>query len=336
MKANIPILECVPNFSEGKSEIVIEAIKKAIQTVANQHLLHIDASPTANRTVFTFAGAPEAVVEAAFQAMKVASQMIDMRLQQGAHPRLGSTDVCPLVPLVNITMEEAVGYSKQLAERVAEELKVPVYLYEYSAIEIHRKTLPQIRKGQYEHLQAKLGTPEWLPDFGKTLLSDWQSVAKTGATIMGARNILVAFNISLKTKDERIAHQIAKRMRSSSNGLLPQLRAIGWFMEDFDCAQVSMNLLDYKITSPLTVWNTCKLLAAEYGTELIGCEVVGLIPEACVLEAGGWEVGSPIKKEADRAAFIQQGIDYLGLDKVKPFLPEGKILEYALKKAHLI
>jgi len=335
MPANQPLLECIPNFSEGQNEATMDAIKSTIQSVAGQSLLHIDPSPAANRTVFTFAGNPESVVEAAFQAIKVAAEKIDMRFQHGTHPRLGSTDVCPLVPLANMSMEEAVAYSKRLAERVADELKIPVYLYEYSAREPHRQTLPQVRKGQYEGLQEKMQSTGWEPDFGTAMLHHWEQVSKTGATIIGARNILVAFNISLDTKDERIARHIAQKMRSSSNGLLPELRAIGWFMEDFDCAQVSMNLLDYRVTSPLKVWETCKKLSAEYGVTPIGCEVVGLIPESCVLEAGGWNMTDTLSDE-ERETFIHNGIKYLGLDKVKPFNPEEKILEYALRKSYLI
>lgn len=335
MQTKLPLLECIPNFSEGESEVVIDAIKHAIQSVSQQHLLHIDPSPAANRTVFTFAGEPEAVLEAAFKAIKVAAEMIDMRFQHGTHPRLGSTDVCPLVPLANISMEDAVQFSKRLGKRVAEELHIPIYLYEYAATDLHRKSLPQIRKGQYENLQVKTALPEWQPDFGKEALRNWEQVSKTGATIIGARNILVAFNISLDTKDERIATQIAKKMRSSSNGLLPALRAIGWYMEDFDCAQVSMNLLDYRITSPLKVWETCKVLAAEFGVGLIGCEVVGLIPESCVLEAGGWDLKTPIINIEERESRLSAGIKYLGLDKVKPFNSGEKILEYALRKFQL-
>jgi glutamate formiminotransferase len=335
MPANRPLLECIPNFSEGQNEAVIDEIKEVIESVKDQSLLHIDPSPAANRTVFTFAGEPEAVEEAAFQAIKVAAAKIDMRFQHGAHPRLGSTDVCPLVPLANISMDEAVACSKRLAERVANELNIPVYLYEYSATEPHRKTLPQIRKGQYENLQEKIKLPGWQPDFGTPLSNSWEQASRTGATIIGARDILVAFNISLDTKDERIAKQIAQKMRSSSGGMLPELRAIGWFMEDFDTAQVSMNLLNYRITSPLKVWEACKTLAAAFNVEPVGCEVVGLIPESCVLEAGGWNFKGTLSEEG-RKAFIDAGIKYLGLDKVKPFNPDEKILEYALKKSGLL
>ncbi|KAA5537227.1 glutamate formimidoyltransferase [Taibaiella lutea] len=335
MQANLPLLECIPNFSEGQNEAVINEIREAVESVKDQYLLHIDPSPAANRTVFTFAGNPDNVIEAAFQAIKVAAEKIDMRFQHGTHPRLGSTDVCPLVPLANISMDEAVAYSKRLAERVANELNIPVYLYEYSATEPHRKTLPQIRKGQYERLQEKIKTAGWKPDSGNELSDNWEQVSRTGATIIGARNILVAFNISLNTRDERIAKQIAQKMRSSSGGILPELRAIGWFMEDFDTAQVSMNLLDYRVTSPLKVWEVCKALAATLNVKPIGCEVVGLIPESCVLEAGGWNFTDDLLEE-NRKILINAGIKYLGLDLVKPFNPDEKILEYALKKFQLI
>lgn len=322
-------MECVPNFSEGNDPHIIGEIANAIRSIKGQQLLHTDSSPSANRTVFTFAGNPEAVVTAAFQAIKTASQLIDMRLQHGAHPRIGSTDVCPLVPLAGITMPEAVAWAEQLARRVGNELQVPVYLYEYAAKAAYRRALPDIRKGQYEGLQAKMKLKEWQPDYGPSGSSNWEQIAGSGAAIIGARDILVAFNISLSTRDEKIAAAIARQMRSSSKGLLPALRAIGWYMEDFDCAQVSMNLLDYRITSPLKVWETCRSLAAGYGLELLGCEVVGLIPETCILEAGQAALAKAFSPE-EREMFIAAGIRYLKLDGVKPFNPQEKILEYVL------
>jgi glutamate formiminotransferase/formiminotetrahydrofolate cyclodeaminase len=327
-----PLLECVPNFSEGTDPKVIEAIRSAIASVPGQKLLHIDPGPSANRTVFTFAGPPEAVVEAAFRAIQVATQLIDMRLQHGAHPRVGSTDVCPLVPLSGMTMQEAVAWSEKLAARVGAELKVPVYLYEYAARAAHRRALPDIRKGQYEGLKNKMQQPGWQPDYGP---ADWTLAARSGAAIIGARTILVAFNISLNTRDARVAAEIARLMRSSSQGLLPALRAIGWYMEDFDCAQVSMNLLDYRVTSPLKVWDTCRSLAAGYGLEPVGCEVVGLIPEACILEAGAAALGRSHTAE-EREIFLNAGIAYLRLDQVKPFDPQEKVLEYALAREGLL
>lgn len=330
------ILECIPNFSEGQHEPVLDAIRQAIAVVPGQQLLHMDPSPSANRTVFTFAGEPEAVVTAAYEAIRTAADLIDMRFQKGAHPRLGATDVCPLVPLQGMSMEEAVYWSRMLAQKVGETLHIPVYLYEHAALENHRRALPDVRKGQYEGLAAKMQQPGWQPDYGP---SYWESIAQTGATIIGARDVLVAFNISLNTKDERIAAHIARQMRSSSKGLLPALRAIGWYMEDFECAQVSMNLLDYRVTSPLTVWETCRSLAALCGLEPIGCEVIGLIPEACVLEAGMKKQATDQSMPAttlSKAELVQSGIDYLGLDRVKPFVATEKILEYALMKAGLL
>ncbi|MFT4063072.1 MAG: glutamate formimidoyltransferase [Edaphocola sp.] len=335
---NQPILECVPNFSEGQNEATITAINNAIQQVAGQKLLHVDASPAANRTVFTFAGSPDAVIDAAFEAIKIAAQKIDMRLQQGAHPRLGATDVCPLVPLYNMSMGEAVHYANLLAARVGAALDIPVFLYEYAAHHDYRRSLPQVRKGQYEGLCQKMGFSEWQPDYGPGL-KQWQSIQKTGATIIGARNILVAFNVSLSTKDERIATAIAKRMRTSSGGLLPQLRAMGWYMDDFGCAQVSMNLLDYRVTSPTAVWDLCCSLAMEYGVQAIGCELVGLIPEACLLQAGQRLANTSadeVLDEEKKKQLVAAGIDYLKLDKVKPFDPQDKILEYNLAAKGII
>jgi glutamate formiminotransferase len=324
-----PLLECVTNFSEGRDLDVIEAIALAVTRVAGQKLLHTDISPSANRTVITFAGAPEAVTEAAFQAIKTAGELIDMRLQTGAHPRIGATDVCPLIPLAGLSMADAIHYSRLLGQRVGETLGIPVYLYEHSAIETYRSALPAIRKGQYEGLLQKMQMPGWKPDYGYPSVYSDEQLLRTGATVVGARDILVAFNISLDTRDENIAASIARKMRTSGGSLLPALRAIGWYMADFNCAQVSMNLLDYRVTSPLQVWETCKALASEYGIKVIGCEVIGLIPEACITEAGKLA----LKLKDDTAAspeMIQAGIDYLGLDKVKPFAPQEKILEYVL------
>ena len=330
-------MECVPNFSEGRDKQVIDAIAASIKQVPDVSLLHIDISPAANRTVMTFAGLPEAVTEAAFQAIKTAGERIDMTKQEGVHPRIGATDVCPLVPLANMTMDEAVAYSEKLGKRVGEELHIPVYLYEYSAKVDHRKALPDIRKGQYEGFAEKMKQPEWMPDYGPAIFT-----RSTGATVLGARDVLVAFNISLNTQDVEKAEYIALRLRERGYwlkengqktkvpGLLPKLRAIGWYMADFGSAQVSMNLLDYRITSPLKAWEACKAVAKEINVELIGSELIGLMPEACLLEAGNFALNG---KVADKQEIIQKGIEHLGLDKVKPFTAEEKVLEYALQKA---
>lgn len=325
------ILECVPNFSEGKNRETINAIAEAIKKVEGQSLLHIDPSPSANRTVFTFAGNPEAVIEAAFEAIKTAAQLIDMRQQSGVHPRLGSTDVCPLIPLKNMSMDEAVALSHKLALKVADNLPIPIFMYEFSAKGKYRKSLPQIRKGQYEGLQQKLLLPEWQPDYNYQLVKDWEAFAASGATIIGARNILVAFNISLNTKDAAIAQAIAEKLRSLHGGLLPATRAIGWYLADFDCAQVSMNLLDYRITSPLKAWETCKEVAKAYDVVPIGCELVGLIPEVCLLEAGNFALKRENIVTQNKDQIVQAGIKHLKLNHAKAFLPEQDILEKALR-----
>jgi glutamate formiminotransferase/formiminotetrahydrofolate cyclodeaminase len=323
------ILECIPNFSEGQNEATLQKIATAIASVADVYLLHQDVSPAAHRTVFTFAGSPEAVVEAAFRAIKVAADCIDMRRQFGVHPRIGATDVCPLVPLYGMTMEEANTYAQQLAARVGSELEIPVFMYEYSQDKSYRKALPQIRKGQYEGLKEKMQIADWQPDYGPKQLNE-----ASGATVIGARNILVAFNISLNTKDLAFAQWIASEMRANSKSLnaLASLRAIGWYMADYDQSQVSFNLLAYNITSPLQVWERCKSLAAENNVTLLGSEVIGLIPEICLLEAGNFVQQSTGSEHADKDVIIAQAINYMGLDRLKPFLPEEKILERVLAK----
>jgi len=337
------ILECVPNFSEGKDPVKINAIAEAIRSVPDAKLLHIDISPAANRTVMTFAGKPEAVVEAAFRAIKKASEVIDMREQAGVHPRIGATDVCPLVPLSGMTMDEAVVWSKKLGERVGSELNIPVYLYEYSAEKPHRKALPDIRKGEYEGLADKMKDANWVPDFGPK-----EFVPEKGATVIGARDILVAFNISINTQVVEKAAYIADRIRERGHfttqngkrvrvpGLMPKVRAIGWYMADFETAQVSMNLLDYRISSPLQVWEACHAVASDIGVALLGSELIGLMPEACLIAAGTF---SYLKRQMplpdDRQMLIYAAIDYLGLNKVKPFDPQEKVLEYALSNAQL-
>jgi glutamate formiminotransferase len=343
MNTTNKILECVPNFSEGRDGRKINAIADSIRSVAGVHLLHVDASPAANRTVMTFAGAPEAVVEAAYQAMSTAAQLIDMREQGGVHPRIGATDVCPLVPLYNMTMDEANECAKKLGQRVGGELHIPVYLYEYSAQKEHRRALPDIRKGQYEGFAEKIKLPDWAPDYGTGFNP------ATGATVIGARQILVAFNIGLDTKDVGKANYIAERVRERGywevkdgaklkvQGLLPKVRAIGWYMADYDCAEVSLNLLDFRESSPLKAWEACAALAHEIGVKLTGSEVIGLIPERCLLEAGSFvclQRGEEIAK--DKQLLIHYAIELLGLNKLKPFPEQEKVLEYALAHAGLI
>lgn len=344
MTTSKAVLECVPNFSEGRDPARIEAIAAAIRAVPGACLLHIDVSPAANRTVMTFAGAPEAVTEAAFRAIQKAAEVIDMRQQEGVHPRIGATDVCPLVPLYNITMEEAVQWSRQLGERIGRDLNIPVYLYEYSASQDHRRALPDIRKGQYEGFAQKIRQPEWKPDFGPETFTP-----ASGATVIGARDVLVAFNVALNTTDTSVAGFIAERLRERGYiqregarktrvpGLLPKVRAIGWFMADYNCAQVSFNLLDYRVSSPLKVFEACSTLAREAGVEVQGSEVIGLIPETCLLEAGSFvcmKEGREVPE--DKELLVHYAIELLGLNRLKPFDPQEKILEYAMQKTGLL
>jgi glutamate formiminotransferase/formiminotetrahydrofolate cyclodeaminase len=338
-----PILECVPNFSEGRDAGVIQGIAAAIRSVSGAHLLHIDTSPAANRTVMTFAGAPEAVTEAAYRAIAQAAQTIDMTAQGGVHPRVGATDVCPLVPLAGMSIEDADRYARELGARVGNELGIPVYLYEHSAKAAYRRALPDIRKGQYEGFSQKMKQEGWAPDFGPASFTP-----KSGVTVMGARDVLVAFNISLDSDDLALAEFIASRIRSRGffseeggerhkvPGLLPKTRAIGWHMADYGQAQVSINLLDYRVTSPLQAWEACKQLADERGVSLAGSEVIGLIPENCLLEAGSF--ARQVRGEAplnEPGILVHEAINYLGLAKLKSFATREKVLEYALADAGL-
>ncbi len=321
------ILECVPNFSVGDNAAALAAIAGAIESVAGVALLHQDRSPGAARTVMTFAGEPEAVAEAAFRAIQAAAVHIDMRIQKGVHPRIGATDVCPLVPLQNVTMAEAVLITQKLAERVGTELHIPIYLYEHSATAVHRKTLPQIRKGQYEGLEAKMKLPEWQPDYGPKAFN-----AAAGATVMGARDILVAFNISLAGGAPDTAAKIAAKLRESAGGL-PKLRAIGWHQPDYNSSQVSMNLLDYRVTSPLDAFLACDAAAKDFGAEIVGSELIGLMPERCLLEAGEYYLQQLDLPAENRSELLPAGVQQLRLNAVRPFEIEGQILERALARA---
>ncbi|SFF20726.1 glutamate formimidoyltransferase [Thermoflexibacter ruber] len=310
---NHQIVECVPNFSEGRDRKIISEIASAIQANNDIQLLEIDPNEDANRTVITFAGSPEAVVEAAFAGIAKASELIDMSQQKGTHPRIGATDVCPLVPLQGITMEETVRYAHSLADRVGRELNIPVYCYEYAALRPERKNLAFIRKGEYEGLAKKVQNTDFQPDFGSPVFN-----AKSGATVIGARDILIAYNFNLNTQSVSIAKKIAAEVRTSGNGIgrLNHLKAIGWYMEHYGIAQVSTNLTNFRQTSLHLVFQTISKVAQKYETEVIGSELVGLIPLHALTDNGKME--------------IDQAIDYLGLNVLRPFLPEKKIIELLL------
>jgi glutamate formiminotransferase / formiminotetrahydrofolate cyclodeaminase len=324
------ILECVPNFSEGKNQKTIQAIADEISTVSDVKLLDIDAGYHANRTVMTFAGKPERVVEAAFRAIKKAAEMIDMRLHTGEHPRIGATDVCPLIPISGISFEEAIELSFQLGERVANELNIPVYLYEKSAKNLERKNLAWLRKGEYEGLQARLKQNDFIPDFGSAMFHP-----QTGISIMGVRNFLIAYNMNLDTKDVAIANKIAATIRESGTknkpGLLKNVKAIGWYIKEFDKVQISMNLIDYKTTPIFEVYELVEKLATELGTSVTGSELVGMLPLDALTAAGNFFLKkNGLREHISQSELVEYAVSYLGLNDVKPFDPKKKIIEYVL------
>lgn len=346
------ILECVPNFSEGRDQTIILKITAAIERIEGVVLLHVDAGYAANRTVVTFAGPPELVVEAAFQAIKCAAELIDMRQHQGEHPRIGATDVCPLVPISGITIEETVEFARALARRVGDELSIPVYCYESAAFSDHKKSLANCRSGEYEGLAAKLKLQEWHPDFGPSKLN-----AKSGLTIIGARNLLIAYNINLNTASVELANTIANQVRESGYlkrvgdpidgpfeldkrgkpiripGSLKNVRAIGWFIEEYGVAQVSTNLLDYKTTKLHQLFEEVERCAKENGVAVTGSELIGLIPLDALVEAGTYfRQKQCLPIPCSEELLIESAIQFLGLAELNPFDPNQRIIEKVLQK----
>jgi glutamate formiminotransferase/formiminotetrahydrofolate cyclodeaminase len=333
-----PIIECVPNFSEGINANVIDQIVAEVRLVKGVKLLNVDAGHDANRTVITFAGAPEAVVEAAFNCIKKAGELVDMRTQKGQHPRMGATDVCPLIPVSDITLAEVDFYARQLAARVGAELNIPVYLYEYSQPDKRRSNLSVIRSGEYEGFFEKIKQPGWQPDFGPEEMN-----AKTGATVIGARNFLIAYNVNLNTTSVDLAAEIAADVRESGRlianeqgktripGLLKGVKAIGWYMEEYKCAQVSTNITDIALTPIQRVFETIAERAKVYGVEATGSELIGLIPLSAIKEAGQYFADKEVKEILSEDELLKFAVKGLGLDALKPFDPKKRILEYLLK-----
>lgn len=343
------VVECVPNFSEGRDPKKIEALAAAIRAVRDVKLLDVDPGADTNRTVYTFVGSPHAVVEAALAAARAAWEQIDMSSHHGAHPRIGALDVCPFIPVSGISMEECAELAQDFGRRLAEELDVPVYLYEKSATKPERTSLADIRTGEYEGLSAKLEDPGWLPDFGPA-----RFVPRWGATVTGAREFLIAYNVNLNTKDKKLANEIALTIReggrSAKNpdgsiardaqgnaikipGRLKAVRAIGWYIEEYRCAQVSINLLDYHVTPLHEVFLVVKEEAEKLGLLVTGSELVGLVPlaalEACgryFAEKAGKSSGLPERE------LIEIAIQSLGLRSVSAFEPEHKIIEWSFRK----
>ena len=315
------IMEAVPNISEGRRTDVIESIAARVKNASPARVLHVDSNADANRTVFTLAGEPDDVRQSAFALIQAAAELIDMRFHSGAHPRLGAVDVCPFVPVKNMTLAEATQQARQLARDAAEKLHLPVYLYEANAQTPERKNLAFIRKGEYESLPQKL--KELPPDFGPQEFD--RSVQKTGATVIGARNFLIAFNVSLNTQDVTAAKQIASVLREK-NGGLPALKAIGWYMADYQCAQVSFNLTDYKTTGFAQTFEACRKEAARLGITATGSELIGLAPEEALLNAGRFYAPGL----EDKTALLERAVRELNLNKIRPFNIQERILGYKL------
>lgn len=345
------LIECVPNFSEGRNMAVINQITDQIETVEGVKLLDVDPGAATNRTVVTFVGTPDEVVEAAFRAVKKASEVIDMRHHKGEHPRFGATDVCPLVPISGITMEETVVYAHKLAERIGNELGIHVYCYENAASTPERRNLANCRAGEYEGLPEKLAKPEWKPDFGPSSFN-----AKAGATAVGARDFLVAYNINLNTTSTRRANAVAFDIRERGRpmregnpitgkivkdekgndiyipGSLKECKAIGWFIEEYGVAQISINLTNISVTPVhIAFEETCKK-ANERGLRVTGSEIVGLIPLKAILDAGKYFLRKQKRSlGVSEEEIIKIAVKSMGLDELKPFKPEEKIIEYILR-----
>lgn len=323
------IVECVPNISEGRDENIIEACAAEVRQVKGVTLLDVDPGKSTNRTVFTFVGDPESVVEAAFRFARKATELIDMRNHTGEHPRMGAVDVVPFVPVANVTVEECVECSKRFGKRMGEELGIPVYLYEEASTNPDRKMLKQIRSGEYEGIKDKIIRPEWKPDFGPQ-----EFVPKSGATVTGSRFFLIAYNVNiLGTKEQ--AHRIALNVREQGRnenepGRLKAVKGIGWYVQEYNMAQVSMNLDNYKVTPPHIAFEECAKDAREMNIAVCGSELVGLIPLEAMLMAADYYIQKENLFILGERQKIMLVADRLGLSSITPFIPEKRIIEYMI------
>ncbi len=347
------IIECVPNFSEGRDTDIIKQITDQIETEDGVRLLDVDPGKATNRTVVTFVGPPQSVVETAFRAARKATELIDMKKHHGEHPRFGALDVCPLIPVAGVTMDETVVYARQLAKRIGEELGISVYCYEYAAFNEVRRNLANVRAGEYEGLRDKLTRPDWKPDFGSATFN-----AKSGATAVGARDFLVAYNVNLNTTSTRRANAIAYDIREKGRlkregdsitgkivcdekgnsvcvpGSLKCVKAIGWYIEEYCIAQISINLTNLSVTPLHVAFDECCKKAEARGIRVTGSELVGLVPLKAMLDAGRYflrkqqrSVGVPDKE------LLKIAVKSLGLNDLYPFKPEEKIIEYAIRSS---
>ena len=334
------LIECVPNFSEGRDLNIIRQITDQVESVEGVRLLNVDPGKATNRTVVTFVGEPGPVIEAAFRAIRKAAELIDMRKHKGEHPRMGATDVCPLIPISGISMEETVVYAKQLAEKVGKELSIPVYLYESAQSNPARKNLSVIRAGEYEGFAKKIKEPEWKPDFGPA-----EFPAGSGATVIGARDFLVAYNVNLNTTSVRRANSVAFDVRENGRkikndkgeeivqpGTCKSVKAIGWFIDEYGIAQVSMNLTNISITPVHIAFDECVKSAYNRGMRVTGSELVGLIPLKAMLDAGAYFLKKQQRSTGvSEQELIKIAVKSMGLDELGPFKPEERIIEYLLK-----
>lgn len=346
------LIECVPNFSEGRDLGVIRQITDAIESAEGVSLLDVDPGASTNRTVVTFVGAPEAVVEGAFRGIKKAAELIDMRKHKGAHPRMGATDVCPFIPVSDVSWEEAIECARSLGKRVAEELKIPVYLYERAASSPARANLSIIRAGEYEGFFEKIKQPQWKPDFGPAVFNE-----RSGATVIGARDFLVAYNVNLNTKSVRRANSVAFDVREQGRiktedgtpggkkvldekgepvripGMLKHVKGIGWYVEEYGIAQVSMNLTNISETPLHAAFDGCCKSAEQRGLRVTGSEVVGMLPKKCLIDAGRYFLRKQQWSEgAAEEELIDLAIRSMGLSELKPFDPKEKVIEYRIEK----
>src|SRR5437763_4831901 len=344
------IVECVPNISEGRNAGVYQAVANAAASAPSVTLLNVDPGADTNRTVITFVGEPDAVLEGAFLLVKKGIELIDMSTHRGAHPRIGAVDVVPFVPVSEMTMDECAALARRLGERVGRDLKIPVYLYELAASAPHRRNLADIREGEYEGLAQKITHNDWRPDFGPC-----EFIPKCGAIVIGARKFLVAYNVNLNTLDKRLATRVAFDVRERGRmkrdedgnpladakgepmwepGILKSVKAVGWVIPEFGTAQVSINLTDLDVTPLHVAFDACDESARERGLRVTGSEIVGLVPLSVLLDAGrhylarmGRPTGVP------EAALVQTAIRTLGLGEVKPFDPRERVIEYRLGSA---
>ncbi|HWY39224.1 MAG TPA: glutamate formimidoyltransferase [Chthoniobacterales bacterium] len=345
------LIECVPNFSEGRDENVIRQIADAIKSTDGVSLLDVDPGATTNRTVVTFVGSPDTAVEAAFRGIKKAAEVIDMRKHKGAHPRMGATDVCPFIPVSNVSWEEAIECANKLGKRVGEELGIPVYLYEKAAKDKSRSNLAVIRAGEYEAFAEKIKKPEWKPDYGPAKLND-----KAGAIAIGAREFLVAYNVNLNTKSVHRANSVAFDVREQGRfktedgtptgkkildkngepvrepGMLKHVKAIGWFVKEYGIAQVSMNLTNIEETPLHAAFDACVESATKRGMRVTGSEIVGMVPKKCLTDAGRYFLR---KQKCSEGVSDEELIDIavrsMGLSELKPFDPKEKVIELKIQ-----